>query len=136
VLDEHPCDERQCRQQCCPTRKERPCPESTWRNRARAAQESHRAAKGYRGRRNVYRIAKEAVMKAGQYWYRDRRQKTRLPRCDRPHQRGRSRAGVDVQRVHERLKKASIDIDRKVLAELAARQGRIYEDRGTGEDLA
>jgi len=35
-------------------------------------------AKGYRGRRkNVYRIAKEAVMKAGQYAYRDRRQKKR-----------------------------------------------------------
>src|SRR5204863_7618488 len=35
-------------------------------------------AKGYRGRRNnVYRIAKEAVMKAGQYQYRDRRQKKR-----------------------------------------------------------
>ena len=36
------------------------------------------AAKGYRGRRkNVYRIAKEAVMKAGQYAYRDRRQRKR-----------------------------------------------------------
>src|SRR5574338_500127 len=35
-------------------------------------------AKGYRGRRkNVYRIAKEAVMKAGQYQYRDRRAKKR-----------------------------------------------------------
>ena len=35
-------------------------------------------AKGYRGRRkNVYRIAKEAVMKAGQYAYRDRRQRQR-----------------------------------------------------------
>ena len=35
-------------------------------------------AKGYRGRRkNVYRIAKQAVMKAGQYAYRDRRQKKR-----------------------------------------------------------
>ncbi|MGN1035128.1 MAG: 50S ribosomal protein L20, partial [Rhodocyclaceae bacterium] len=35
-------------------------------------------AKGYRGRRkNVYRVAKEAVMKAGQYQYRDRRQRKR-----------------------------------------------------------
>ena len=35
-------------------------------------------AKGYRGRRkNVYRVAKEAVMKAGQYAYRDRRQRKR-----------------------------------------------------------
>ena len=38
-------------------------------------------AKGYRGRRkNVYRIAKEAVMKAGQYAYRDRRQRKRQVR--------------------------------------------------------
>ena len=37
------------------------------------------AAKGFRGRRkNVYRIAKQAVMKAGQYAYRDRRQKKRV----------------------------------------------------------
>ena len=37
-----------------------------------------KAAKGYRGRRkNVYRVAKQAVMKAGQYAYRDRRQKKR-----------------------------------------------------------
>ena len=35
-------------------------------------------AKGYRGRRkNVYRVAKQAVMKAGQYQYRDRRQRKR-----------------------------------------------------------
>jgi len=39
-------------------------------------------AKGYRGRRkNVYRIAKEAVMKAGQYAYRDRRNKKRVFRA-------------------------------------------------------
>ena len=47
-------------------------------------------AKGYRGRRgNVFRIAKEAVMKAGQYQYRDRRQQeARVPRAvDRAHQR-------------------------------------------------
>ena len=36
-------------------------------------------AKGYRGRRkNVYRVAKQAVMKAGQYAYRDRRQRKRV----------------------------------------------------------
>ena len=40
------------------------------------------AAKGYRGRRkNVFRVAKEAVMKAGQYAYRDRRQKKRVFRA-------------------------------------------------------
>ncbi len=52
-------------------------------------------AKGFRGRRNnVFRVAKEAVMKAGQYAYRDRRNKqARLPRAlDRAHQRGGARA--------------------------------------------
>ena len=47
-------------------------------------------AKGYRGRRkNVYRVAKQAVMKAGQYAYRDRRQrKTSIPSTvDRSYQR-------------------------------------------------
>ena len=40
------------------------------------------AAKGYRGRRNnVYRIAKQAVMRAGQYAYRDRRNKKRVFRA-------------------------------------------------------
>ena len=39
-------------------------------------------AKGYRGRRkNVYRVAKQAVMKAGQYAYRDRRNKKRVFRA-------------------------------------------------------
>ena len=46
--------------------------------RARATRKSSKQAKGFRGRRkNVYRIAKEAVMKAGQYAYRDRRNKKR-----------------------------------------------------------
>ena len=60
-------------------------------------------AKGYRGRRkNVYRIAKEAVMKAGQYAYRDRRNKKREFRApvDCPHQRGRPRSRDDLQQVH------------------------------------
>ena len=50
-------------------------------------------AKGFRGRRkNVFRIAKEAVMKAGQYAYRDRRAKQACvpPAVDRAHQRGRA----------------------------------------------
>ncbi len=56
-------------------------------------------AKGYRGRRkNVYRIAKEAVMKAGQYAYRDRRQRKRQFRCpvDRPDQCCGPRTGPDL----------------------------------------
>ena len=60
------------------------------------------AAKGYRGRRgNVFRIAKQAVMRAGQYAYRDRRNKKRTFRAlvDCPYQRGSPRARCDIQRV-------------------------------------
>ena len=80
------------------------------------------AAKGYRGRRsNVYRIAKEAVMRAGQYAYRDRRNKKRTFRslwiarinaAVREH-------GLTYSVFMNGLKKASIEVDRKVLADLA-----------------
>jgi large subunit ribosomal protein L20 len=79
-------------------------------------------AKGYRGRRkNVYRIAKEAVMKAGQYAYRDRRNKKRefralwITRINA----GARDAGLTYSQFMAGLKKAAIDIDRKVLADLA-----------------
>lgn len=79
-------------------------------------------AKGYRGRRgNVFRVAKEAVMKAGQYAYRDRRTKkrefralwiTRINAAVREH-------GLSYSVFMNALKKAEIEIDRKVLADLA-----------------
>ena len=79
-------------------------------------------AKGYRGRRkNVYRIAKEAVMKAGQYAYRDRRTKKRVFRslwiarinaAVREH-------GITYSAFINGLGKAEIGIDRKVLADMA-----------------
>jgi len=79
-------------------------------------------AKGYRGRRgNVFRVAKEAVMKAGQYAYRDRRTKkrefralwiTRINAAVREH-------GMNYSVFMNALKKAEIEIDRKVLADLA-----------------
>ena len=79
-------------------------------------------AKGFRGRRkNVYRIAKEAVMKAGQYAYRDRRNKKRecralwITRINA----GAREAGVSYSQFMAGIKKAGIDIDRKVLADLA-----------------
>ena len=79
-------------------------------------------AKGYRGRRsNVYRIAKEAVMKAGQYQYRDRRNKKRefralwIARINA----GVRELGMTYSAFINGLTKASIDIDRKVLADLA-----------------
>ena len=79
-------------------------------------------AKGYRGRRkNVFRIAKQAVMKAGQYAYRDRRTRKRVFRSlwiARINAAARSR-GVTYSRFMAGLKKAAIDIDRKVLADLA-----------------
>ena len=75
-------------------------------------------AKGFRGRRSsVYRIAKEAVMKAGQYQYRDRRQKKREFRSLWI---ARINAAVrELGMTYNGLSKASIDIDRKVLADLA-----------------
>ena len=79
-------------------------------------------AKGFRGRRNaVYRIAKEAVMKAGEYAYRDRRVKKREFRglwIARINAAVRE-LGMTYSVFMNGLKKASIDIDRKVLADLA-----------------
>ncbi|MEE8150921.1 MAG: 50S ribosomal protein L20 [Nitrosomonadaceae bacterium] len=79
-------------------------------------------AKGYRGRRkNVYRIAKEAVMKAGQYAYRDRRHKKRQFRAlwiARINAAARE-CGLPYSVFMNGLKKAAIEVDRKVLADIA-----------------
>jgi large subunit ribosomal protein L20 len=79
-------------------------------------------AKGYRGRRgNVFRIAKEAVMKAGQYQYRDRRNKKREFRAlwiARINAAVRE-LGMNYSTFINGLAKAEIGIDRKVLADLA-----------------
>ena len=79
-------------------------------------------AKGFRGRRkNVYRVAKQAVMKAGQYAYRDRRQKKRQFRSlwiTRINAAVRE-LGMSYSTFMAGLKRANIDIDRKVLADLA-----------------
>lgn len=79
-------------------------------------------AKGYRGRRkNVYRIAKQAVMRAGQYAYRDRRNKKRVFRAlwiARINAAARSH-GVTYSVFMNGLKRASIELDRKVLADMA-----------------
>lgn len=79
-------------------------------------------AKGYRGRRkNVYRIAKEAVMKAGEYAYRDRRQRKRQFRAlwiARINAAARE-YGISYSLFMNGLKKASIEVDRKVLADIA-----------------
>ena len=79
-------------------------------------------AKGYRGRRkNVYRVAKQAVMKAGQYQYRDRRQRKRQFRAlwiARINAAARLE-GMKYSTFMNGLKKANIEVDRKVLADLA-----------------
>lgn len=80
------------------------------------------AAKGYRGaRRNVFRIAKQAVTKAGQYAYRDRRQRKREFRrlwIARINAAARE-CGLSYSRFINGLHKTGIEIDRKMLAELA-----------------
>ncbi len=80
------------------------------------------AAKGYRGRRgNVFRIAKQAVMRAGQYAYRDRRTKKRVFRAlwiARINAASREH-GLSYSRFINGLSRASIGLDRQVLAELA-----------------
>ena len=79
-------------------------------------------AKGYYGRRkNVYRVAKQTVIKAGQYAYRDRRQRKRQFRAlwiARINAAARQ-CGLSYSRMINGLKKAAIEIDRKVLADLA-----------------
>ncbi len=81
-----------------------------------------KAAKGYRGaRRNIFRVAKQAVTKAGQYAYRDRRQRKREFRrlwIARINAAARE-CGLSYSRFINGLHKAGIDIDRKLLAELA-----------------
>lgn len=79
-------------------------------------------AKGYYGARSrVFRVAKQAVIKAGQYAYRDRRQKKRVFRAlwiIRINAAARQ-CGLSYSGFMNGLKKASIEIDRKILAEIA-----------------
>ena len=79
-------------------------------------------AKGFRGRRkNVYRVAKQAVMKAGQYAYRDRRNKKRVFRrlwIARINAATRE-LGLTYSQFINGMTKAGITLDRKVLADIA-----------------
>ncbi len=86
-------------------------------------------AKGYRGRRHtVFKLAKEAVLKAGQYSYRDRRKKKSTMRqkwqikinaAVRPHQ-------ITYSRFIAALKTGNIDLDRKVLAQIADQHPDVF----------
>ncbi|MDZ7841316.1 MAG: 50S ribosomal protein L20 [Gammaproteobacteria bacterium] len=79
-------------------------------------------AKGYRGRRkNVFRVANQAVNRAEQYAYRDRRQRKRQFRAlwiARINAAARTN-GLSYSRMMDGLRKAEVDLDRKVLADIA-----------------
>ena len=79
-------------------------------------------AKGYSGARSrIFRVAKQAVTKAGQYAYRDRRQRKRQFRAlwiTRINAQSRAN-GLSYSRLINGLKKADIALDRRVLADLA-----------------
>lgn len=86
-------------------------------------------AKGYYGARSrVFRVAKQAVTKAGQYAYRDRRQRKRqfralwIARINA----GARMNGLSYSRFIAGLKKASVAIDRKVLADLAVNEKEVF----------
>ncbi|MBU2707680.1 50S ribosomal protein L20 [Zooshikella marina] len=86
-------------------------------------------AKGYYGARSrVFRVAKQAVTKAGQYAYRDRRQRKRQFRAlwiARINAAARIN-GLSYSRFIAGLKKASVEIDRKVLADLAVHEQQAF----------
>ena len=86
-------------------------------------------AKGYYGARSrVFRVAKQAVIKAGQYAYRDRRQRKRQFRAlwiARINAAARIN-GLSYSRFIAGLKKANVEIDRKVLADLAVHEKAVF----------
>jgi large subunit ribosomal protein L20 len=86
-------------------------------------------AKGYSGRRkNVFRVAKQAVIKAGQYAYRDRRQRKRQFRAlwiVRINAAARE-CGLSYSRFMNGLMRAGIEVDRKVLADLAVQDSASF----------
>ena len=88
-------------------------------------------AKGYRGRRkNVFRVAKQAVMKAGQYAYRDRRNRKRVFRrlwIARINAAARE-CGITYSQFINGMNKAGIALDRKVLADIAVHDKAAFAD--------
>ena len=86
-------------------------------------------AKGYYGARSkVFRVAKQAVIKAGQYAYRDRRQRKRQFRSlwiVRINAAARD-CGLSYSRFMNGLSKSEIEIDRKVLADLAVNDPKAF----------
>jgi len=86
-------------------------------------------AKGYRGARSkVFRVAKQAVTKAGQYAYRDRKAKKRMFRrlWIARINAGARECGISYSRLMEGLKQAEIEVDRKMLADLAIADSQAF----------
>ena len=89
-----------------------------------------KAAKGFKWRRKTnYRAAKEALIKAGKYAYRDRRNKKRVMRrlwILRLNNAVRE-YGISYSRFMNMLKKQKIELDRKVLSEMAVENPDIFK---------
>lgn len=87
-------------------------------------------AKGFRGRRKTtFKLAKEAVLKAGQYAYRDRRKKKSVARASwhiainaaaRKHD-------LSYSRLMQGLREANVELDRKVLADMAQNHPDLFD---------
>ena len=90
----------------------------------------YKAAKGFYGRRkNTIRAGRQAVEKAGQYAYRDRKVRKRTFRAlwiQRINAAARAN-GLTYGRMIDGLKKAGIDLDRKVLADMAVREPETFQ---------
>jgi large subunit ribosomal protein L20 len=89
-----------------------------------------KAAKGYYGRRkNTIRVAKQAVEKAGQYAFRDRKNKKRTFRAlwIQRINAGVRQFGLTYSKFISGLEKAGVDIDRKVLSDLAIREPAAFQ---------
>lgn len=88
------------------------------------------ATKGYKwGRKSKYRLAKEALLHAGQHAYRDRRAKKREKRALWQIQISAALKPFDLSysKFIHRLKLAKIEIDRKILAEIAKTHPEIFK---------
>ena len=87
-------------------------------------------AKGYYGRRkNTIRVARQAVEKAGQYAYRDRKVRKRTFRAlwiQRINAAAREN-GLTYGRLIDGLKRVGIELDRKVLADIAVREPQTFK---------
>ena len=89
----------------------------------------YKAAKGYYGRRkNTIRIARQAVEKAGQYAYRDRKVKKRNFRAlwIQRINAGVRAEGLTYSQFMHGLKLAGVDLDRKVLADIAMHEAEAF----------